>query len=130
VLDPLPRWARADVLSTGDLTIGGTTVPGEGDRARAVQRMLVDGADREALARAGVGWVVVETDAQTSSGTLSLPQEYRDDDIAVYRVGGDQVATDHRGLMVVVHLLWLATLGAGAAGVAVCAALRRRVRPV
>ena len=46
VLDPLPRWVRADVLSTGDLTIGGRTVPGEGERARAVQQMLLSGADR------------------------------------------------------------------------------------
>jgi len=38
VLDPLPRWVRADVLTTGDLTIAGRTVPGEGDRARDVQR--------------------------------------------------------------------------------------------
>ena len=37
VLDPLPRWVRGDVLSTGDLPISGTVVPGEGNRARAVQ---------------------------------------------------------------------------------------------
>ena len=34
VLDPLPRWVRADVLTTGDLTISGRLVPGEGGRAR------------------------------------------------------------------------------------------------
>ena len=37
VLDPLPRWVRADVLTTGDLAISGVTVPGEGAHARAVQ---------------------------------------------------------------------------------------------
>ena len=61
VLDPLPRWVRADVLTTGDLTIGGRTVPGEGDRAREVQQLLLTGADRDKLANAGVGWVVVES---------------------------------------------------------------------
>ena len=66
VLDPLPRWVRADVLTTGDLTIAGRTVPGEGGRARAVQQMLLSGADREALARAGVGWVVVESGGGTA----------------------------------------------------------------
>src|ERR1700742_4675447 len=38
VLDPLPRWLRADVLTTGDLTIAGATVLGEGNRARDVQQ--------------------------------------------------------------------------------------------
>ena len=61
VLDPLPRWVRADVLTTGDLTISGRLVPGEGDRARDVQRLLAAGADHDALARAGVGWLVVES---------------------------------------------------------------------
>ncbi len=61
VLDPLPRWVRADVLTTGDLTISGHLVPGEGGRARDVDRLLAAGADRDALARAGVGWVVVES---------------------------------------------------------------------
>ena len=57
VLDPLPRWVRADVLTSGDLTIGGRTVPGEGERARAVQQMLLSGADRDQLAAAGsAGW--------------------------------------------------------------------------
>ena len=67
VLDPLPRWVRADVLTTGDLTIGGRTVPGEGERARDVQRLLLSGADRDDLADAGVGWVVVESDGDTTS---------------------------------------------------------------
>ena len=40
VLDPLPRWVRADVLTTGDLTISGRLVPGEGGRARDVERLL------------------------------------------------------------------------------------------
>ena len=35
VLDPLPRWVRADVLTTGDLAISGVVVPGEGNHARA-----------------------------------------------------------------------------------------------
>ena len=60
VLDPLPRWVRADVLTTGDLTISGVTVPGEGYRAHEVQRLLLAGADPVALRRAGVAWLVVE----------------------------------------------------------------------
>ena len=94
VLDPLPRWVRADVLTTGDLTIGGRTVPGEGERARDVQQLLLSGADRDKLAAAGVGWVVVETDWTTgcSAPALPLPVAYQDEDLTLYRVGGDHPA--------------------------------------
>ena len=99
VLDPLPRWVRAEVLTTGDLTISGRTVPGEGGRARDAERLLAAGADLDALARAGVGWVAVE------SG----------DDVTVYRVGGDHPASSHRGLLIAAHLAWLGLLLAGSA---------------
>jgi hypothetical protein len=125
VLDPLPRWVRAEVLTTGDLTISGQTVPGEGGRAREVQRLLLSGADHDALARAGVGWVIVETGGDTLS--LALPVAYRDYDLTVYRSGGDHPAASHRGVMVAAHLVWLATLVAGASGMAASAiAVRRR----
>ncbi len=106
VLDPLPRWVRSDVLTTGDLTISGRLVPGEGGRAREVERLLAAGADREALARAGVGWLVVE------SG----------DDVAVTRIGGDHPAASHRRLMLAVHVGWLAMLAFGLVGVLIAAA--------
>ena len=101
VLDPLPRWVRADVLTTGDLTIGGRTVPGEGDRARDVQQLLLAGADRDKLAAAGVGWVVVENTWNTgwSAPALPLPVAYHDEDLTLYRVGGDhprRVGPRHR----------------------------------
>jgi hypothetical protein len=122
VLDPLPRWLRADVLSTGDLVIGGQTVPGEGGRAREVQAMLLRGASRAELSAAGVGWVVVESGA----GGLDLPEAYRDDDLTVYRIGGSAPSSPHRGLMIGVHLGWLAVLTGGACGMAVTALRRRR----
>lgn len=111
VLDPLPRWVRADVLSTGDLTIGGRTVPGEGERARAIQRMLVSGAGRDELADAGVGWVVVESGG--GAETLALPVAYRDNDITVYRVGGDLPRAAGRGVVLAAHFAWLALLLGG-----------------
>lgn len=122
VLDPLPRWVGADVLATGDLNIGERTVPGEGERARAVQDLLLDGADRERLAKAGVGWVVVESPGR--SAALELPVAYRDDDIALYRVGGSAPGADDRALMLAAHLAWLALLLGGAG---LC--LRRAHRP-
>ena len=127
VLDPLPRWLRADVLTTGDLTISGETVPGEGGRARAVQLLLTTGADRETLARAGVGWVVVESGGETAP--LAPPVAYRDEDLTVYRVGGDYPAASHRPVMIAAHLVWLAMVVIGAAGMAVSTATTRfRVR--
>ena len=125
VLDPLPRWVRADVLSTGDLTIGDRTVHGEGQRARAVQEILVEGADRERLADAGVGWVVVESGSPTEH--LPLPVAYTDEDLTLYRVGGSSSPAEGRGIVVAAHLAWLALLFAGA-GIALVAAIRRSGR--
>jgi len=116
VLDPLPRWVRAEVLSTGDLVVGGRTVPGEGRRAREIQEMVLAGASAEELADAGVGWIVVESPLAT--GRLDLPAAYADDDIALYRVGGSGAGAAGRAVVVAAHLAWLALLiGGGLAAV-------------
>lgn len=114
VLDPLPRWVRAEVLTSGDLTVAGRTVPGEGDRAREVQQLLLTGGDREKLTNAGVGWVVVESEGESTP--LALPVAYRDSDLAVYRIGGDHPPASGRGIVLAAHWVWLALL-IGAAGV-------------
>ncbi|MDG4663057.1 hypothetical protein [Mycobacterium sp. 236(2023)] len=110
VLDPLPRWVRADVLSTGDLTIAGTTVPGDGSRAREIQQMLVSGAGRDELAAAGVGWVVIENPENGQAPALTLPVAFRDVDLTVYDVGGDAPPASHRAVMIAAHAVWLAQL--------------------
>jgi hypothetical protein len=124
VLDPLPRWVAADVLTTGDLLVSGVTVAGEGTRARAIQRLLLGGAEPAALRDAGVSWVLLESgtpgDTGAAAGTLSaLPAAYRDADLTLYRVGGQTSgpAAAARRAVVVAHLVWLAMLVAGAAGV-------------
>lgn len=118
VLDPLPRWVRADVLSSGDLLIGGQTIPGEGAMGRAVTQMLLLGATRQELADVGVGWVV----AEGSGDPLDLPVAYRDSDITLYDVGGTAAPAAGREVSVAAHLVWLMTLiGAG-----VTALFRRR----
>jgi hypothetical protein len=128
VLDPLPRWVRADVLVTGDLTISGVTVAGEGSRARAIQRMLLAGTDPAALKAAGVTWLVVESGTPGETGTAArtvsaLPPDYRDGDLTLYRVGGGtgRAAAAARRAAVIAHLAWLAMLTAGAVGMAVSA---------
>ena len=126
VLDPLPRWVRADVLTTGDLQIAGTTVAGEGGRARDVQRLLESGADPAELTRAGVGWLVVQRGTPGAMGdagrTLQrLTPAYADADIAVYRIGGTSpVAPQSKRVPVLIaHLIWAAMVLGGAAALAV-----------
>lgn len=134
VLDPLPRWVRAEVLSSGDLVISGTTIAGEGARAREVQQLLLTGPDPSALAAAGVGWLVVESDSPGDMGSAArtvgaLAPVYRDDGIALYQVGGRSAGApaDRRAATLIAHLAWLALLVAGGVGAGI-GAWRRRVR--
>lgn len=133
VLDPLPRWVRAEVLATGDLTISGQRVRGEGDHARRVQRMLLAGGPPEALASAGVGWVVVESGTAGAMGNAAqtlqrLPAVYRDADLTLYRVGGVSRPAAHgkRVAVVAAHVVWLVVLSG--AGISALASRRPRAR--
>lgn len=130
VLDPAPRWLRAEVLSTGDLLVADRKVSGEGGRARAVQGLLESGAQPRELARAGVGWLLVERGTPGVMGAADrtvrqLSPGYADDDIAAYRIAGVDAAAPHRyrTAVLVAHLVWAATLLAGGAGL-VTAGLR------
>lgn len=125
VLDPLPRWVRAEVLTTGDLTVGGHTVPGEGTHARAVQQALLSGAEPTALGVNGVGWVVKESDTGGEMGSAAktltrLLVAYRDSDFTVYRVGGraPKISAGPRRAAIAAHLVWLTMLLVGAGGLA------------
>ncbi|MCV7089472.1 hypothetical protein H7H80_05905, partial [Mycobacterium interjectum] len=118
---------------TGDLSISGVVVPGEGDRARVVQDVLLNGPDPGALAPAGVGWLVVESDSAGDMGAAArtlgaLTPVYRDDELALYRIGGDTagVSPDRRTATLIAHLAWLAMLLGGAAGAVLCRVRRRR----
>lgn len=124
VLDPLPRWVSAEVLTTGDLLIAGVPVPGEGNHARTVQWLALDGAAPEALARAGVGWLVVETSAgemgSAATTLAALTPVYADDQIRLYRVSdAGQTHSPRRAVLIAAHLCWLALLVAGAVGAVV-----------
>ncbi|MGU3498267.1 hypothetical protein [Mycobacterium sp. C31M] len=118
VLDPLPRWVSADVLGSGDLLIGGQTIPGEGTMGRAITQMVLLGATQQELADVGVGWVVVEGAGEP----LDLPVAYRDSELTLYDVGGGAPGAQQRGLLIGAHLVWLVTL----VGAGVVAAFRRR----
>jgi len=118
------------VLTTGDLTIAGRTVPGEGDRARDVQQLLLTGADRDTLAAAGVGWVVVESVWNTgwSAPALPLPVAYRDQHLILYWVGGDHPAAVGHGIVLAAHWVWLGLLIAGLGGMLAVRLRRRSIR--
>ncbi len=131
VLDPLPRWVRADVLTTGDLVISGVTIPGEGNRARAVQDLLLAGPDPSALTPAGVKWLVVESDSAGDMGAAArtldaMTPVYRDNEFALYRAGGQTVGAslDGRRATMLAHLAWLAMLIVGAVGAVLSGARR------
>lgn len=125
VLDPLPRWVRAEVLTSGDLVISGVIVPGEGAHARAVQDLLLSGPQPSALAAAGVMWLVVESDSAGDMGAAArtvrgLPPVYRDGELALYRIGGDtaRASSTEVTVTIVAHLAWLGLLLVGGAGAA------------
>ncbi len=133
VLDPWPRWVRSDVLTTGDLTIGGTTVAGEGARAREVQRLLEAGSDPATLARAGVGWLVVQHGTPGDMGKADrllrqLSPSYSDADIGLYRIGGaSSVAPQNkRTLVIAAHLVWFILVIGGATLMGVSELSRRQ----
>lgn len=126
VLDPLPRWVRADVVTTGDLTVSGATVPGEGSRAGTVQRLLLAGADRDALARAGIRWLVVELGTpreirEAATAFEYLSPVYRGPNLVLYRISGDSAGASvgRRLAVLMAHLAWLAMLFGGAVGLVV-----------
>ncbi|QLL09950.1 hypothetical protein H0P51_02715 [Mycobacterium vicinigordonae] len=135
VLDPLPRWVRADVLSTGDLVISGITVPGEGAHARAVQQSLLAGPEPSVLASEGVRWLVVESgtpgDMGAAGRTVSgLTPVYRDAEMTLYRIGGVSpgASAGHRLAVLAAHWVWLLMLVGGAIGVLAERALKKRPR--
>ena len=96
--------------------------------------MLLDGADPDALARAGVGWVVVQHGTPGALGrsarTLErLTPAYSDGELTLYRLGGDQPSAprSHRLTVLGAHLVW-ASMVAGGAVTALAASRRRHAR--
>ncbi|NGX10115.1 hypothetical protein [Mycobacteroides franklinii] len=122
VLDPFPRWIRADTVSSGDLRVDGQDVRGDGTRGRRVEELLRNGATPDELAAQGIGWVVVQADTpgQQEISSLSLARlesVYRDGDIALYRVPGPWIpigaSSGRRAMVIAAHLIWVALLAAG-----------------
>jgi hypothetical protein len=96
--------------------------------------LLLAGGPPEALAAAGVGWVVVESGTAGAMGNAAqtlqrLPAVYRDADLTLYRVGGVSRPASHgkRVAVVAAHVAWLAVLSG--AGISALASRRRKHVP-
>ena len=124
VLDPLPRWVRADVLTTGDLTISGATVPGEGDHAREVQAAVASRTrSRRAHPRRGgvAGRRIGHSrrhglgckDFRAAAGGSTATVTWRCTGSAATAAGAP---AGRRLAVLVAHLAWLAMLIVGAVG--------------
>lgn len=133
VLDPAPRLLPRTVLQTGELRVhggaAGLAVAGESPRALRVQQLLLAGAQPQALAAEGVGWVLWErtTAGPLGAATATLRQlhsVWSDADLALYQVPGPirtmaSATPLRRATAVAAHLVWAVLLGAGvAAGLA------------
>lgn len=128
VLDPAPRWLDADVLQTGDLPVGGTSVRGESGAARRVEELLLAGAPASAIAEEGVGWVLVENsdgDLGDSARTLAdLEVVHTDADLTLYAVPDPAPRVRPSSTLVVgAHVVWALMIVVAGATTAV-----RRVR--
>ena len=87
-LDPAPRWLSRPTVVDDALVVDGRVVAGEDVRAAEVAEVADDPA---ALARLGVGWVLVEhgtPGAVVPSAVLSLPLALDGEDLDLYRVPG------------------------------------------
>ncbi|WP_371856016.1 hypothetical protein [Nocardia alba] len=129
VLDPAPRILPNDVLQTGELRVRGYAVTGEGNRARAVEQALLDGAPATDLASLGVGWILIERTTPgplgDSAKTLTTAEvRYQDKDLALYRVSSpavlDTASPTQRRISTAAHLLWVTLLLTGLIGAALC----------
>ncbi|MBA0046409.1 hypothetical protein [Mycobacteroides sp. LB1] len=133
VLDPFPRWIRADTVTSGDLRVDGQDVRGDGGRGRRVAELLRAGAAPRELSAEGIGWVVVQANTPGEQGLSSrtlaqLEPVYRDGDIALYRVPGPwapiAASLSRRIAVIAAHLVWVTLLLAG--GAAAVTGLRER----
>jgi hypothetical protein len=82
VIDPLPRYLSAPVLSDDTLVVDGTPVGGEDQRAAKARAHLAAGG---AAADLGVAWVVVEGTGVPASALAGLTNVYSGPDLTLYR---------------------------------------------
>jgi hypothetical protein len=87
-LDPAARWLSRPVVADDELVVGDVAVAGEDSRARTVAAAA---GDPRALARLGIGWVLVERGTPgrpVPHAVTELPVVVAGQDLVLYRVPG------------------------------------------
>jgi hypothetical protein len=82
VIDPLPRYLAAPVVTDDTLVVGGVTIAGEDRRAARVREHLAAGG---AAVDLGVAWVVVEGPGVDTSTLAGLERVYSGPELSLYR---------------------------------------------
>jgi hypothetical protein len=124
VLDPAPRLLPGQVIVSDRLTVSGTTLGGEDRRAARIASILSARAPSSAaLAREGIGWVLVEHGTPGHTPDIAgLRLARAGSDVSLYRVPGPVASvrpgTAQRVVVLVVDGLALLVL-IGAAGTSV-----------
>ncbi|MCR4512313.1 hypothetical protein [Aeromicrobium sp. 50.2.37] len=130
VLDPAGRFFDRPTVTDDRLVVSGCTVAGEDPRAAAVRRALASEDVPRALARLGIGLVVLDTtapDADRAARSVRGLELLGGTDLRVYAVeGAKKVAVDDtdRAVMTGVWVVWAVVVGAALAGSATGAARR------
>lgn len=125
VIDPLPRYLAARVVSDDTLIVGGVPIAGEDRRAAQVRAHLDGGGAASDL---GVTWVVVQGPGVPSSALAGLQIVHDGQDLTLYRnpapaPPSPQPAGPRVGMLLAYSLALGIVLGA--AGIGLVARLRR-----
>jgi hypothetical protein len=111
-LDPAPRWLDRPTVVDDDLVVDGRTVAGEDTRARDIAAVS---DDPDALARRGIGWVLVEHGTpgrRVPAPTTAMRPEVAGKDLDLYRLpGAVQGPTPSPGRVTAVVLAHACALG-------------------
>lgn len=133
VLDPAGRFFDRPTVTDDRLVVSGRTVAGEDARAAAVRRALASDDVPRALARLGIGLVVLDTtapDADRAARSVRGLELLGGTDLRVYAVeGAKEVGVDDtdRATMTAVWVVWAVAVG-GAVLASVRAAVARATR--
>lgn len=117
VLDPAGRFFDRPTVTDDRLVVSGRTVAGEDPRAAAVRRALASDDVPRALARLGIGIVVLDTtapDADRAARSVRGLELLGGTDLRVYAVEGAkevEVADADRATMTAVWVVWGVVVG-------------------
>ena len=130
VLDPLGRYLRPDYVASDDLSVSGVRVAGEDPRGGDVRRALAadsPGQRAEALARLGIGVVVVDDSAPGEAPDVAGEQVARHGELTVLSLADHDRRTVPSGWWLAMGLAWAAWLACWGVGAVLWFRRRQRV---